>query len=340
MRKHFQKNCKIEENLKFNNEIVIQHNNLVEANYRLSLQEKRLMLFLMSKIKKEENYFLKIDVSISELSNIIGLDKKNMYRDMAKVTKNMIGRVLSIRNLDENYLLQLPWIASAKYSYGDGIIHFKISEELSPYLLKLQDHFTVIRLSDLMKFKSIYAIRIYELLKQYESIGHRKIALDQLRLSCGIPENRLNLMSNFRIKVLDIAKREINEKSDILIEFDFVKRVRKCVGIEFSIKRNPNYGKEDVNNHKIKQLELEFKTRSRLVETIEEFGFSKKIIINMISELSDIEIEDAIRSVKNQIERGSVLNTKAMLRTALKEKWKPDVFDVKKLKNKKSKAIS
>jgi plasmid replication initiation protein len=323
---------RVEENLKFNNELVIQHNNLIEANYRLSLQEKRLMLFLMSKIKKDDNSFRNIEIVISELANIMELDRKNMYRDMAKVTKNMVGRVLSIRDLDEDSLLQVPWIASAKYFYRQGVINFQISEKLAPYLLKLRDKFTVLRLSDLMCFKSIYAIRIYELLKQYESIGHRKIDLDQLRISCGIPENRLNLMANFRMKVLDIAKREINEKSDILIEWDFVKRARKCVGIEFYIKTNPDYGKEQKD--KIKRLNREFETRSRLIEIIEDFGFSKKVILKIIADLSDIEIEDAVRSVKNQVERGTVLNPKAMLRTALKEKWKPDVFDVKKLKNK------
>jgi plasmid replication initiation protein len=323
---------RVEENLKFNNELVIQHNNLIEANYRLSLQEKRLMLFIMSRIKKDDNSFSNIEIVISELANIMELDRKNMYRDMAKVTKNMVGRVLSIRDLDEDSLLQVPWIASAKYFYRQGIINFQISEKLAPYLLKLKDKFTIIRLSDLMCFKSIYAIRIYELLKQYESIGHRKIDLDQLRISCGIPENRLNLMANFRMKVLDIAKREINEKSDILIEWDFVKRARKCVGIEFHIKRNPDYGKEEKD--KIKRLNREFETRSRLIETIEDFGFSKKSILKIIADLSDIEIEDSVRSVKNQVERGTVLNPKAMLRTALKEKWKPDVFDVKKLKKK------
>jgi plasmid replication initiation protein len=324
---------RIEENLKFNNELVIQHNNLVESRYRLSLQEKRLMLFLMSQIKPNDDSFKSIEISIPELANIMELDIKNMYRNMEKVTKSMVGRVLSIRNLDEDSLLHVPWIASAKYFYKQGIINFQISEKLAPYLLKIKNQFTVIRLSDLMRFKSIYSLRIYELLKQYESIGCRKMDLDQLRLSCGIPENRLNIMANFRMKVLDIAKREINEKSDILIEWEFIKRSRKCVGIEFHIKTNPNYNKEEKD--KIKYLKREFETRSRLIETIEDFGFSKKAILKMIADLSDIEIEDAVRSVKNQVERGTVLNTKAMLRTALKEKWKPDVFDAKKLKKKK-----
>lgn len=294
------------------------------------------MLFLISQIKPNDNSFKNIEISISELSNIMELDVTNMYRDMEKVTKSMVGRVLSIRNLDENYLLHVPWIASAKYLYKDGIVRFRISDELAPYLLKIKDQFTVIRMSDLMKFKSIYSIRIYELLKQYESLGCRKIALEDLRLSCGIPENRLNIIANFKIKVLEISKREINEKSDILIDFKFIKRSRKVIAIEFLINKNPKYVKEDnINNEvngKIKKITSELKTRGRLIEEIKEFGFSNRLIINMIDYLSDKEIEDSIRSVKNQMGRGVVLNPKAMLRTALKEKWKPDVFNPQKLR--------
>jgi plasmid replication initiation protein len=326
---------RIKENLNFNNELVMQHNNLIEARYRLSLQEKRLMIFLISQIKPNDNSFKNIEISISELSNIMELDVKNMYRDMEKVTKSMVGRVLSIKDLDKNSLLQVPWISSSEYFYEKGIIQIQISEKLAPYLLKIKDQFTVIRMSDLMKFKSIYSIRIYELLKQYGSLGCRKFDVEELRLSCGIPENRLNFIADFRKKVLEISKREINEKSDILIDFKFIKKSRKVIAIEFLIKNNPNYIKDDFTNNevneKIKKITFELKTRGRLIEEIKEFGFSNRLIINMIDYLSDKEIEDSIISVKNQMGRGVVLNPKAMLRTALKEKWKPDVFDPKKL---------
>jgi plasmid replication initiation protein len=327
---------RVKENLNFNNELIVQHNNLVEARYRLSLQEKRLMIFLISRINQNDNSFKNIEISISELSNIMGLDVKNMYRDMEKVTKSMVGRVLSIKDLDKNSLLQVPWISSSEYFYEKGIIHIQISEKLAPYLLKIKDQFTVIRMSDLMKFKSIYSIRIYELLKQYESLGCRKFQLEELRLSCGIPENRLNLVADFRKKVLEISKKEINEKSDILIDFKFVKRSRKVIAIEFLINKNQKYEKIDnfdvEVNEKIKKMTFELKTRGRLIEEIKEFGFSNRLIISMIDDLSDKEIEDSIRSVKNQMERGVVLNPKAMLRTALKEKWKPDVFNPQKLR--------
>jgi hypothetical protein len=67
---------------------------------------------------------------------------------------------------------------------------------------------------------------------------------------------------------------------------------------------------------------------------MQDYGFSRNTIIKIISDRSDFDIEQSILSVNYQIQNGNVKNPKAMLRTALKEKWKPDVFDIKKIKNK------
>lgn len=38
------------------------------------------------------------------------------------------------------------------------------------------------------------------------------------------------------------------------------------------------------------------------------------------------EISDALKAVDRQIEKGIVKNAKAMLQTAIKEKWNPDAY--------------
>lgn len=324
------------ENLKFNNELVVQQNNLIEARYRLSLQEKRLMLFVLSNIKANDDSFRNITTSIYELANLIGLEGNSVHKEMEKVTKNMVGRVLSVRDLDKNTLLQVPWVASAEYFYNEGIIKIQISEKLAPYLLKLKGEFTITRLSDLMKFKSFYAIRIYEMLKQYENLGTRKIDLSDLRLSCGIPDNRLKLVSDLRIHVLEMAKKEINEKSDIFIDYEFIKRSRSFVSIEFSIKKNPNYDKiteiKQIEG-KTKKIQSELRTRDKLIEDIEyRFKLKKRSFMTLITPLTDLEIENAIRAVRNQTETNTVENPSGMMITALKEKWRLDVFNPSKLK--------
>ena len=109
-----------------------------------------------------------------------------------------------------------------------------------------------------------------------------------------------------------------------------IKDGRKYVAVSFDIK----------NKKKTKKLsELlgkEIKKRDDLIKTIQDYGFSKNTIIKIISDISDFDIEQAIFSVNAQVKNGNVKNPKAMIRTALKEKWKPDVFDSKKLKKNKT----
>ena len=55
------------------------------------------------------------------------------------------------------------------------------SEAVTPLLSDLKSEFTKYLASDLKGLSSAYAIRIYELIKQYENIGKREIAISDLR---------------------------------------------------------------------------------------------------------------------------------------------------------------
>ena len=65
-----------------------------------------------------------------------------------------------------------------------------------------------------------------------------------------------------------------------------------------------------------------------------EYGFSKQAAKRFIQ--SDVEenIINAIKAVDIQVSRGHVKNTAAMLKKAIEERWKPDVFVSKKRKTK------
>ena len=80
---------------------------------------------------------------------------------------------------------------------------------MHPFLLNLKKTFTVISITDLMQFKSIHAIRIYELLKQYHDIGERTLTIEEIKECCGVT-GKLTKYSDFEKKILLIAQREIN----------------------------------------------------------------------------------------------------------------------------------
>lgn len=71
-----------------------------------------------------------------------------------------------------------------------------------------------------MKLNSSYAVRIYELLKQYQNIDKRVMSLEDLRDYLGINIEEYKRFTNFEIRILKVAKKEINESTDIIIDYE------------------------------------------------------------------------------------------------------------------------
>ena len=299
--------------------VVFQHNNLIEANYQLSLQEKRVILWLISQIKHNDEDFKKHIISTSEFCKLIGIETDYTY--IHKIVKKLMGKTISINKLEENSITTLHWIDYAKYWINEGKIELSFHPEMKPFLIELKTHFTAIELSDLMQFNSVYSMRIYELLIQYENIGDRTIEIATIRKYCGI-QNKLNQYKEFKERVLLMAQRELNAKSDISFTFEEIKTVRKITSIRFIISKN-------ANKTSITQQTQQPKRLPPIFFMLEEFGISKKIIYKILRENEELVIVNAINAVDIQIKKGQVRNTKAMLLTAIKERWHPDVFKVK-----------
>lgn len=308
-----------------NHEFIVLHNNLVEARYRLTLQEKRIVLWLSSQVTMFDEDFKEHHLGVKEFAALTDTKGENLYTDLQAITRRLMQRIITIRPIGEKRLIQVAWLGSADYKIEKGIISLSFHPHLKPFFLQLKKNFTKINIADIMGLQSSHSVRIYELLKQKEYIGNRVISIEDIRDYCGISKEKYKNINDLKRKVLDISNREINEKTDIEISYSMIKDGRKYVSVSFDIKN-----KED-NKKKYKLSSKEIKNRDKLIKKIQDFGFSMNTIFKIISDLSDFDIEQAVRSVELQVQNGNVKNPKAMLRTAFKEKWKPDVFDHKKL---------
>jgi plasmid replication initiation protein len=301
--------------------VIFQHNNLIEARYSLTLQEKRLILWLISKIQPDEEDFKKHELAVQEFINLLELTGKANYKELQKVTLGLMKKVLVIKRPDERTLTQVNWINYAYYEEGTGRIQLAFSDAMKPFLLHLKSQFTAIEVTDLMQFKSIHAIRIYELLKQYQDIGERTLTIDEIKECCGV-KDKLKQYIHFEQRLLLIAQREINEKSDIHIEFERIKPSRKIEGIKFIISKNKAY---ELRNNPVKETQ-EVKRKTPIIDTLKEFGLSLRVINQILKENTEQTIQNAINAVDLQLSRGQVRNTKAMLMIAIKEQWHPEKY--------------
>jgi len=222
--------------------IVIRHNKLLEARYRLTIQEMRLVLWLISEIQQGDEDFKPYRLRIEDLANFVGfsLEGGKTYREIAEVTGRLRTRALDIEDMDTGELIQATWLASARYYWKQGYVDLKLAPDLIPYLLKLKDRYKGMYLRHLLSLKSIYSVRLYDLLKQYENIGSRTIDIALLREYCKIPDDDYKYYKDLRVWVVDSARREINEKTDIFFDYEEIKTGRKVTSLQFTIKKNKN----------------------------------------------------------------------------------------------------
>lgn len=312
------------------NHFIIKSNVLIEARYRLNLQETHVIYWLLTQIRPDDEDFKPHKMEIMEFAKMIGVEANNQYSKLRSVTKSLMRRVMEIRSPEEDKTIQVAWLSSAEYHHKKGYVSLEFSPKLKPYLLQLKSHFTKIGFSDFLELRSVYSVRIFELLLQYESVGKRKINIHDLRSYCGIEKKEYSLYADLKRYVIDRAKMEINAKTEYEIDYTEAKECRKVIAIEWTIKKKTHFEKSQMEKAVIIQKEL--RSENAIINQLVEYGFTDSQSKKIVKSNSQETVINAIKSVDIQVLRGKVKNAKAMLTKAIQEKWHPEKYQKKILK--------
>jgi plasmid replication initiation protein len=214
--------------------MIVKSNHLVEARYKLTTLEQKLILMMVSNIQKDDKDFKCYRFQLKDVADFIGITHTKMYEEISNVCKRLRMRELNIYKPDTQSVLNIGWVSSSEYFMGEVELCF--DPKLKPYLLQLKEKFVSYTPDMLKQIKSSYSIRLYELLKQYERIGKRYFLISELRDMLGLQPQEYTLLHNFRARVLNIAVVEINRNTDIDISYVEIKTRRTTTAIEFIIK--------------------------------------------------------------------------------------------------------
>lgn len=306
--------------------LVVQSNKIIESKYSLTLGEQRLLLAMISLIRSDDEDFKPYVIRVADLASFLKVSQKSAYREADVITSRLMKRVLHIP-LENGGVLKTHWVSDAKHEEGQITLSF--SPNLKPYLIKLKEQFTQYRLRVATRFKSVYSVRMYGLLKQYEGIGKREFELEKLKEILDVQDKYLEF-KRFRSGVLDRAKKEFDEKSedgtfksDIAFEFEPVRRGRKTVGVIFSIQ-----SRKKENSPKPELLEVSPLVENPLVETLIYYGISQQMAESILEEEGEQVVSDCIKIYEKQLEKGTVKDTSgAYLATLLQQGVKKGCFE-------------
>jgi plasmid replication initiation protein len=240
-----------------NEMILSKKHNIVMANKiikgkqsKMSLQLLRLIRIAISQISKYDTELLMYETTVKELADFLNISPKNLYRDIEDIATEGLQSIIHLE--DDEYIHRFQWFNLFEYEKKTGTLRLQLHPRLKPYLLGLDSFFTMYKLDKIVLFDSYYAIRLYELILCDDNATKQDLVklnykIDYLRkyFNC---EDKYSRIIDFKKNVIDIAIKEINEKSDKGIKVNYNKKGRSIHSVDFYIQSNWAY-------HETKRIE-------------------------------------------------------------------------------------
>jgi plasmid replication initiation protein len=223
---------------------VYKSNKVIEAAYKLSLNEHRLILSCVAKVKSSKPLSAteSFEVTAKEFSAQFGIGLDKAYQTLKEVSEQLFERYVVIDNPDPKdktlKYTKTRWVSSVNYHPDTGKVSLIFAPFMIPYLSELEGKFTFYLIENISKMSSIYAIRLYELLMQWKTTGKREIEIDWLKQQFQI-EDKYSSIKDLKKYVVDPAVKDINTHSDYTVSWTQRKTGRNVTHLTFMFGKKP-----------------------------------------------------------------------------------------------------
>lgn len=227
-------------NLFDQDQVVVKANDLVKAKSNFTRLEHRVIAMMIARLKKSDQEFKLQRLYVKDLLELSGTNYDAIYERMEDVCDKLLNQQIKIRTRDDSnrrVYQGFNYFETCRYVEGSGYIEARFTQSMKPFLLELKERFTMYQLQHFMKLGSSYSMRIYEILKMRADLEHINMTVGELRevLSC---EHSYERFTDFKRHVLERAKEEIHEKTDLAFRYFVKRKGRTPTHVHFRILRN------------------------------------------------------------------------------------------------------
>lgn len=239
--------------------LVIKSNKLIGMQSDLNLTQLKLFaMVIIATVKNPQNDFYRF--SIKELMDEFNITDTN-YTALKRATGDMI-KLIVLKTKDREHQLTL----FTDIIYESGVVDMYLHKSIKPYILDIEKKYTKYYFENISWLNSIYSIRIYELLKEYEFRKSRNFELWDLRFLLNISEDKYKNYPDFKKRVLLSSQRELQEKTDLAFTFEEIRERRRVVRLDFKI-ISQQKGTLEVSNTLENSLSTDLKSKLYLNDT-------------------------------------------------------------------------
>ncbi|MBR5494036.1 MAG: replication initiation protein RepM [Psychrobacter sp.] len=225
--------------------LVTKHNKLISASYSLGVPEQRI-IFLAIVVAREQEKLIDarglLQIHASSYQEQFKVEKHSAYKALKSAAKGLFDAHFEYDDIheqtgkDANNFIR--WVQKIRYINAAGMIELQFTDDVIPLITRLTEQYTEYDLKQVSELQSEYAIRLYELMMQWQSVGKtNQITIDNLRKKLGVKPEQYKQMCNFKTRVLDHAVKQINDYTDITVKYDQHKTGKTITAISFIFKK-------------------------------------------------------------------------------------------------------
>lgn len=131
--------------------------------------ELKIVRLLIAQIRPEDTEIYSYSCPVKDMARILGISESTVYQEARTAIRRLMSRIIEITG-DSDALGNLEydsfhWLSRS--GYKDGVFRLKLSEELKPFIIGLQEYFTNYDLQGVLQLPTANAIRLYELLASW-----------------------------------------------------------------------------------------------------------------------------------------------------------------------------
>lgn len=226
------------EKISKSDQLITQDNELIQACYRMSMNEKRLLMLGMSKVNPlggypDPNKPFKFEVTAAEWEE--AYQDVNAWQSLKRAADNLLSRYITLHPSTQ-IVEKINWFDRVKYYSSKGMIEVQFTRSVQVRLAGMIEQFTTIDLFSVKKLRSFYSVRLYELLSQFNATGYRIISVEDFRYAMDSVKTNPQT-KDLKRRVLMPAIREINKQSDMDCLVKDVKDGRLITHFEFTFNK-------------------------------------------------------------------------------------------------------
>ena len=236
-------------------DLVVKTNRLNMAIQNLSLIEVRIIQLAIIDARETEKG-LSTDkplvITASRYAQAFDVSRQTARQAILDAEQTLFERRFTFIDDTDGNPVKSRWLQRVKYLNDEAAIEICFTYDVVTEITRIdgiERYFTQYLLQQTSQLKSIYSVRLYELLVQWKEAKKTPVCdLNTFRGQLGLGVNEYKVMGNFKLRVLDMAVNEINEKTDLKVSYEQTKKGRKIVGFQFKVlvksKPKPTNNKE------------------------------------------------------------------------------------------------